>query len=653
MPRALLVADVSGWAFDVNNRGIEKYALSGYDVDHYYVSKKEPVPDYGPYDVVFMPHIGWDQFDSVPYHKKFGSFREQATSFYPSPSEIGLINGHAAFYVVNRSSFELLQPVCPGIRLLTNPVDTDVFDREPQPKNRIVCQWNGNAKHGNNAVKGLEILVGACQLEDIQLFIREYNTLRLAHEEMPDHYACANVALCASIREGASNSVMEAMACGQALITTECGNVREMRNFQLESHGDTGIVIVDRSVDAFRRALSDLRKNGIARILEMGRINKLEIQRRWSWKVWTNEFRELFSVRRYPKTPPENKSRYVFYVDTPRWAQHIFVTQLSKQTLGWDHVESSRVTIDSHERVQERSTIYTPVARAADVLLARNAGKRAKSLGGLWSHVSYGGWFTDDSLDSALLPTTPTHATNLYLHALTGLPYLAGGVDTDLFHPPTEDRREHHKKDKRIVIGWTGSLEYNAAVKLFLDLWICAVRMAGSDGRLSEAKVCARPLAVWNCLDARSPDEVAEYLRGIDIYLCTSISEGCSNSLLEAAASGCMIISTPCGNAPELASEIVGWNAREIADVIRFYERNREALYEAREVTRERAERFWSWKCPIKSDAWKLWLETGTAPSWKDQVPYLERDPDEWLRRSRNMRESAIPRLVRGNMMGS
>lgn len=347
----------------------------------------------------------------------------------------------------------------------------------------------------------------------------------------------------------------------------------------------------------------------------------------------------------------------MLYADTPGWAQDHFVRSLAREAHSWGL--RAEVTNAPAFSLRRGDSFYTPVARVADTAIeSAPTGSGIHASGGVWSHVSYGGWFTDDDLDPAQLPKSRTHATNLYLHALTGLPYLAAGVDTEIFAPPSgdQDRRRRHGRDRRLVVGFTASLQYNAAVKLFHDLWVPAVRKAGSDGPIFEARVCARPLPVWDVMDARDPKEVAEYLKGVDVYLCTSVSEGCSLSVLEAASAGCAIVSTPCGNAPELACDVVGWDAEEIARAIVRLDRDRDLLYEAQEESRERVLRWWAWTADIKRESWKAWLAGADVPTWREQVPYCARGgftPADYLAKSRALRLAARPALVRGNMMGS
>jgi glycosyltransferase involved in cell wall biosynthesis len=102
---------------------------------------------------------------------------------------------------------------------------------------------------------------------------------------MTNFYCQSNVALCASKYEGASNSVMEAMASGLAVIATDVGNHREMMESQLQHFGETGIKIVDRTEDAFVSALQEMTPD---KVRHMGEINRKEIFDRWSWNVWSS-----------------------------------------------------------------------------------------------------------------------------------------------------------------------------------------------------------------------------------------------------------------------------------------------------------------------------------------------------------------------------
>jgi glycosyltransferase involved in cell wall biosynthesis len=53
-------------------------------------------------------------------------------------------------------------------------------------------------------------------------------------------------------------------------------------------------------------------------------------------------------------------------------------------------------------------------------------------------------------------------------------------------------------------------------------------------------------------------DDVPEVLRACDVYLCSSLSEGLSNSIVQAMATGLPVVATRVGGNPELLGEACG-----------------------------------------------------------------------------------------------
>ena len=299
--RAALVADVAGWAFDVNLRALAKHSLAGWQVEYFYVAEMRPSDwlNLKGFDAVFTPYHRWNiPPGAIPPQRHLGSLRcewfRPERPAAPGPAEHGLVNRHQAFHVVTRRVFEQLQPHCPGVRYLTNPVDTAVFHPSDVACGELIAEWNGNPGHRTvhrQDVKGLGILKDACLTAGVRLVTAEYGAQQIANTEMPAFYRQASVALCGSLHEGASNSCLEAMAMGLALVSTDCGNVREMQESQQQHFGDTGIVIVDRTVDAFADALRSLTPE---RVRTMGKLNALEIAVRWSWEAWADRYSEFF-----------------------------------------------------------------------------------------------------------------------------------------------------------------------------------------------------------------------------------------------------------------------------------------------------------------------------------------------------------------------
>lgn len=303
MKKILLIADVPGWAFDVNLKDMTDY-VSGYKYEHWYMENGTP-GHVNEFDAVFAPHHRTWDIKTWPRIPVLGSLRSSVFDIIsmekPSPDNYALVNKHRGFHVVTKKNYNELAPMCPRVVYLTNPVHMARFSKLPQRQlysyGCLIACWCGNTAHTTRRDKDLKgfstIILPACSKVRIPLVFAEYTTNRLKYEEMPEFYNRATVYLCASVAEGASNSVMEAMASGQALITTDVGNHREMQESQFKHFGDTGIIIVNRNVDEFVAALKSITPE---RLIRMGEINRMEIAMRWSWDAWADRYRDFLEM---------------------------------------------------------------------------------------------------------------------------------------------------------------------------------------------------------------------------------------------------------------------------------------------------------------------------------------------------------------------
>ena len=300
-PKLLLLADVRWWAFDQNLQDMAEYCSEEFDFSFAYVgewgSKHHLAPSMQGYDVVFSPYHRWEIEHLLPMARTLGSLRAQwmfpERKRSPEQKEFDVVNSYAGYHVVTAKNYTEYHPHCPRVVYLTNPVNTRRFREPTSIVGAVVVEWNGNARHDNlmrEDVKGfMSIIQPACRKAGIPIVAAEYNTSRRMPKDMPAFYRQANVAVCASLYEGASNSTMEAMASGLALITTDVGNHREMYESQMAAYGESGIMLVDRSVDAFAKALASL-KAFPKLVTRMGDLNRQEIQRAWSWDVWAERY---------------------------------------------------------------------------------------------------------------------------------------------------------------------------------------------------------------------------------------------------------------------------------------------------------------------------------------------------------------------------
>jgi glycosyltransferase involved in cell wall biosynthesis len=78
----------------------------------------------------------------------------------------------------------------------------------------------------------------------------------IAHHDLPDVYAAADVMVLASSREGWANVLLEAMACGTPVLATDVNGARE-----IVCSPEAGLLAPARTVDGLVGGLAQLRRN--------------------------------------------------------------------------------------------------------------------------------------------------------------------------------------------------------------------------------------------------------------------------------------------------------------------------------------------------------------------------------------------------------
>jgi L-malate glycosyltransferase len=134
------------------------------------------------------------------------------------------------------------------------------------------------------------------------------------------------------------------------------------------------------------------------------------------------------------------------------------------------------------------------------------------------------------------------------------------GVDTAEFYPGAA-RKPAPVADASFVIGTVCVLRQEKALDLLQEAFarIRHIRpgmkllIVGSGPELPRLEANARNLGIQDdCLFVSATPLVAQYLRGLDIFVSCSKSEAFSNAILEAMACGCCVVGSCVGGTPEL-----------------------------------------------------------------------------------------------------
>ncbi|HET6892701.1 MAG TPA: glycosyltransferase, partial [Pyrinomonadaceae bacterium] len=116
--------------------------------------------------------------------------------------------------------------------------------------------------------------------------------------------------------------------------------------------------------------------------------------------------------------------------------------------------------------------------------------------------------------------------------------YTPNGVDTTFYHP-----NPSKAPSSLLRVGWAGSLtNMGSGYRGYHEFIVPAAAAVERVELLTAAREDK-----W-----RGPEEMREFYRSLDVYVCASRTEGTPNPCLEAAACGVPLLTTCVGNMPEL-----------------------------------------------------------------------------------------------------
>ena len=198
-------------------------------------------------------------------------------------------------------------------RVITDGVDLSMFypiniDRFNNiNKRKIKIGWVGNSNWVNNKTdhKGINSIIKPAVLElqkegyNVELLTSDKFDKMIPIDEMKDFYAKLDIYVCASISEGTPNPVLEAMACGVPVISTDVGIVSEVLGENAKDN-----ILSERSVSCLKEKIVFLINNPDRfKILSNENLQRIK---KWSWKYKTKDFEE-FIINSYIDSKGGNK----------------------------------------------------------------------------------------------------------------------------------------------------------------------------------------------------------------------------------------------------------------------------------------------------------------------------------------------------------
>jgi glycosyltransferase involved in cell wall biosynthesis len=104
---------------------------------------------------------------------------------------------------------------------------------------------------------------------------------KINHEELPKYLQKSNIFILPSLNEGMSNSVLEAMACGLPIITTDTGGSKELIK-------NNGFIVKQADVNSLKNAIEEYLKN--PELIKLHGDNSRKLAEKMSWENVAKEY---------------------------------------------------------------------------------------------------------------------------------------------------------------------------------------------------------------------------------------------------------------------------------------------------------------------------------------------------------------------------
>ena len=171
------------------------------------------------------------------------------------------------------------------------------FDLENISNRKIKIGWVGNSEftdsEGDSDLKGVRKIIKPVLQElidegyPIELKFADRKDGLIPHDKMPEYYNSIDVYICASKNEGTPNPVLESMASGVPIISTNVGIVRDALGEKQSKY-----ILKERTKDELKDKLINL-LNDKKQFKELSEENILQRQE-WSWKKKCEQFKQFF-----------------------------------------------------------------------------------------------------------------------------------------------------------------------------------------------------------------------------------------------------------------------------------------------------------------------------------------------------------------------
>lgn len=332
-----IVYDVDGWAYCNIATEIKKYLSNDFDIDIFPVSVFDDnvvrlILLADRYDLVhclwrgLLSCLDYEYVRSYIYNMGL-SFEEFMDKYYSKTNITTSVYDHkfldeenfettksfakyAKNYTVSstilRDIYNELDIDKKPLAVISDGVDTTKFKPENLERfnldnisnRKIKIGWVGNSEftdsEGDSDLKGVRKIIKPALEElikegyPIELKFADRKEGYIPHDKMPDYYNSIDLYICASKNEGTPNPVLESMASGVPIISTNVGIVRDAFGEKQKE-----FILEERTKEDLKAKLIELLEHK-EKFEELSEENLKQIKD-WTWEKKCYQFREFFN----------------------------------------------------------------------------------------------------------------------------------------------------------------------------------------------------------------------------------------------------------------------------------------------------------------------------------------------------------------------
>lgn len=159
----------------------------------------------------------------------------------------------------------------------------------------IVIGWVGNSAWAGvkEDAKGVNTILKPAIEElikegyPLEMYFADRQERMIPHDKMVDYYSKIDLYICSSKTEGTPNPVLESMACGVPIISTDVGIVRDAFGKKQKDY-----ILKERSIECLKEAIIKLLKDK-KQFKELSKENLKQIKE-WTWENKAKDFDVFF-----------------------------------------------------------------------------------------------------------------------------------------------------------------------------------------------------------------------------------------------------------------------------------------------------------------------------------------------------------------------